>query len=826
MIANKLWAICHSKSKYLMLALFAFLLVSLFSCLCLSNTTFAIARQSSITVELSSSTISTNATPNKLATSNNQTISVSTNNYTGYTLSIEASNSNARNLSDGNGHSIETINTTISANEFSNNSNYNNKWGYKPSQYITNNNGTNTTVQNENYLPAPTTLGDTIDITSTANATNNSNSYNVAFGAKVDNTMPTGAYSGVFVYRTIANDIGYVIYYNENTEDQVDNMPDPNPEEATIAGGTTTSESYATLSNNTPTRTGFTFSGWCDVATTEDPTTHNQTCSGNTYNAGADYGIDQTMDNTNIELYAIWTKKTYTITLDQNEATTSGSTSTIATQGLTTLDPITLPQRSYTISGFTAGTNASGASVSSTATLTSNYTFNGWYKEAAATNKIANNSTTPALQANTDYTNSSSQWTNDGPVTLYAGWTAQAKTLPTITKTGYTCGWSTNQSATNYTYNSGGSLTPNTNYTLYGVCVIKDDLNLRVSFDSNVQSVEVKSGSATGTTIGTVTTSGDSVSGLTFGDDYYLVPTYDSGYGLDSWSKDSGTVGSLSSTTDAYPYYTIGDGTNGVTLSSKSSCQSTISGYMQDFKPCSDLPVNTTGTLTDSRDNQSYTVAKLADGKWWMTSNLNIAGGTALSVDDTDFVDTYTLPTSNNWTVVDGKLVLPASSPSASGTYFNTDNYAFVFNSSNTDCITRAPCYSYYSWKAATAGSGLNRNNIDAPYSICPKNWRLPNSKSTVSSNSDYYQLAVTYGMTSGSLSESTPNFYNQAGPNTVPNFYITDRPNNYLEGVYWSSTAAQGLLSYAFYFTDSYIETALDSSNRNGYAVRCVLRE
>ena len=44
--------------------------------------------------------------------------------------------------------------------------------------------------------------------------------------------MPAGAYSSIFVYRTIANDIGYVVYYDENTEDQVDNMPDPNPEEA------------------------------------------------------------------------------------------------------------------------------------------------------------------------------------------------------------------------------------------------------------------------------------------------------------------------------------------------------------------------------------------------------------------------------------------------------------------------------------------------------------------------------------------------------------------------------------------------------------------
>ena len=41
--------------------------------------------------------------------------------------------------------------------------------------------------------------------------------------------------------------------------------------------------------------------------------------------------------------------------------------------------------------------------------------------------------------------------------------------------------------------------------------------------------------------------------------------------------------------------------------------------------------------LRDKRDEQPYCVSKLEDGNLWMTENLNIAGGTALSSTDTDF---------------------------------------------------------------------------------------------------------------------------------------------------------------------------------------------
>ncbi len=244
------------------------------------------------------------------------------------------------------------------------------------------------------------------------------------------------------------------------------------------AGWTGQSKTLPTI-----TKTGYTC-GWTTVPTGATDIT---------YASGS--SLTPSIDTT---LYGVCTPKTYTITLNGNGATTAGSTSATVEYNATSLSTITLPQRKYTLSGFSlpSSNNASGATVSSTATKTSTYTFNGWYKESAATNKVAGNTTTPALEPSTTYTNASSQWTytTSGSLTFYAGWTPQTVTLPTITKSGYTCGWT--ETATNASfvqYLSGASITPDADKTLYGVCVTA----LTVNFNGN--SLEFADGTTTNT---------------------------------------------------------------------------------------------------------------------------------------------------------------------------------------------------------------------------------------------------------------------------------------------------------------------------------------
>ena len=66
-----------------------------------------------------------------------------------------------------------------------------------------------------------------------------------------------------------------------------------------------------------------------------------------------------------------------------------------------------------------------------------------------------------------------------------------------------------------------------------------------------------------------------------------------------------------------------------------------VDGIMQNFN-CSTLASGNTVTLKDSRDNNTYTVTKIADDKCWMTENLRITNAT-LTSEDSDLEKTITL---------------------------------------------------------------------------------------------------------------------------------------------------------------------------------------
>ena len=218
--------------------------------------------------------------------------------------------------------------------------------------------------------------------------------------------------------------------------------------------------------------TGYKFSAWAKTA--GSGTLSSTSASNPTFTMGAGNGT----------VRVTGAAKTYTITLNRNGGN-SGSTSTTATYGSTTWAAITVPAKNNTtetraVSGFSAGTNASGASISSTSTLnstrTTTYSFKGWYTASSGGTNVANTASTPALTANNGYTNGSKQWTYDNNASFYAqfnsstgNWTSVK--LPTISKTGYACGWSTSSTAANYSWVSGATITPSSAMTLYGICV-------------------------------------------------------------------------------------------------------------------------------------------------------------------------------------------------------------------------------------------------------------------------------------------------------------------------------------------------------------------
>jgi hypothetical protein len=139
------------------------ILTGIFVC---SNSVSGIAKQSTLSLSTSAHTLPMTILPSatgEFGKTDNNTITISTDNFSGYSLMIASDEST--NIENANHDAITSISSAISEATFSTDTTYNNKWGYKPSQYVTTNGGVNTTVLNTDYLPAPSLTGDLISLT-------------------------------------------------------------------------------------------------------------------------------------------------------------------------------------------------------------------------------------------------------------------------------------------------------------------------------------------------------------------------------------------------------------------------------------------------------------------------------------------------------------------------------------------------------------------------------------------------------------------------------------------------------------------------------------
>ena len=174
----------------------------------------------------------------------------------------------------------------------------------------------------------------------------------------------------------------------------------------------------------------------------------------------------------------------YTISLNGNGATTAGTTaiyekyntgiyldSTLTKAMTTSANAIpTIPPRSYTVSF-----NANNTEITIPSAITKNYSYSGHYTDATAgTQMINENGYITSSFKNTSYTSNG---------TLYAHWKAKPSvTIPSISKTGYTCSWNTSADGKGTTYNAGDVTDKLNTQTLYVVCKAN---SYTVSYNSN-----------------------------------------------------------------------------------------------------------------------------------------------------------------------------------------------------------------------------------------------------------------------------------------------------------------------------------------------------
>ncbi len=217
--------------------------------------------------------------------------------------------------------------------------------------------------------------------------------------------------------------------------------------------------------------------------------------------------------------------------------------------------------------------------------------------------------------------------------------------------------------------------------------------------------------------------------------------------------------------------------------------------------------------LVDNRDNKKYWVAKLADGNCWMVQNLALdLQGKTLTTANSDV--------SANWSGASGV---------ASGLWTGSSSDYNVIKWYHSDVGSGLSSYgNYYSWGAATAGTGSSTSDYgNAASSICPRGWRLPLSKSSNNSNSkSFHYLLNQYGMTSSATNSITGQKISSAPLYFVYGGYVlgSSLVSAGSQGRYWSSTAGDSSGAYFLAF-DTNVGPSNVSNRYHGYSVRCVAR-
>lgn len=241
-------------------------------------------------------------------------------------------------------------------------------------------------------------------------------------------------------------------------------------------------------------------------------------------------------------------------------------------------------------------------------------------------------------------------------------------------------------------------------------------------------------------------------------------------------------------------------------------------------------------TLVDIRDNTTYLVRKAADGNCWMTQNLHLKGPLTLTAANTDLngVASFTLPASNaigdRWADDDTAphVIEPINDPqfqNQDGTYWNPQ---YINYTQPADTGTpQQHRGNYYTWQAATAGSGsaATAEGAIATSSICPKGWQLPNDSGAQS----IYNFIATYGpnpnQVAGNFLYYTPfemflfgKYYTHMGGLDSLGF----------NGVYWTNTASaynSSKTAYTTTFGERFVYTHYQDGRDDGFSIRCVAR-
>ena len=408
--------------------------------------------------------------------------------------------------------------------------------------------------------------------------------------------------------------------------------------------------------------------------------------------------------------------------------------------------------------------------------------------------------------------------------------TATIKLPARWSRSGYgLSGWDTNSSGTNIVYTNGQTITLESDITLYTVW--------RQAYNISYNGHGADAGSMTN--VIHINTYENDIFDL-FASNYSRT-----NYGFAGWSFDpNARPGGTSKIYGPNEAITAPAGTSGETKILYAVWVQSA-GDIQDWQGCSSMNIGDVTALKDTRDNNVYTVGKLADENCWMMENLRLSvlgsndssksqgfGGVfaGLAESETSFPSTatanslyYSGTQSGTATIDIGTNNTPGSrlprhnNSNTSSRITNpsvTDNRFNVYTAHNTSFSGQVYSYgNYYSWAAAKASTEDPYTATSQPTSICPSGWKLPyggTASSAGNTSGGFYYLGSKLGATASSEASSRiwrsyPNNYVYSGYHfgTLSNgynsyYYSTSisRPTPYMASVEDDSLSAGGILS------------------------------
>ncbi len=294
--------------------------------------------------------------------------------------------------------------------------------------------------------------------------------------------------------------------------------------------------------------------------------------------------------------------------------------------------------------------------------------------------------------------------------------------------------------------------------------------------------------------------------------------------------------------------------------------------YMQEMSPlsCENSSLHETKQLIDSRDNQSYWVAKLADGNCWMVQNLNfdLIQGKTLTNKDTDLNNrdnwiipigtVYAMPkaesdpdiwSTRSWKLGNYYLLSPLTITSCTIGFGQTDASCSNLNGPLSSGTAQDQHYAmgvYYQFNTAVATSGGDKfgHNDNAVNSICPRGWKLPvgydswniTEEANPDTNGTYSNLLKQYGLSNAYTGIVDGKTYDIMGePLYFPRAAFLDLNVGQIRFIgdsshYWTSTSGNNLTDGRyFYFRLSSASNTMGYnypySRHAGMPIRCLAR-